>query len=283
MKKFEVHITGDETINAELDKLGIKNIMVELLRRDLSVIRTEYMSSFVIDFERYEECYDFVNKLASNLNATVLRIKIECPVYLEYIERSVYIEAHFKADGSNVKYPLSRNVRSGKLIGTDRSYSKEEYNTFIEKWKAHEVELCLFDDFIREDFDWFNEYKHIPVSTGIKFLDNILKDGIPKEYLTMIGPIGVGKSNSVMDIMRLTAKTTGYHVVAPNSFEELEKEVIRCHLAAEENRRAGFIPVIVDYQSRLSDRKPSDEEKTLIDNLSKSLSTKFKDIKLLKE
>ena len=282
MKKFEVHITGDETINAELDNLGIKNIMVELLRRDLSVIRTEYMSSFITDFERYEECYDFVKKLASNLTAKVLRIKIECPVYLEYIERSVYIEAHFKADGSNVKHPLSRNARSGKLMGTDRAYTKEEYDAFIEKWKDHEVELCLYDDYIREDFDWFDEYKYVPLSTGIKFFDNLLKDGIPKDYLTMIGPAGVGKS-SVMGLMKGSAKERGYHVVGINSLEAIHEEVIRSQLRHEENKRLGFFPIFIDYQSRLSDRIPSDEEKTLMDKLSKTFAEKFKDIKLIKE
>jgi len=31
METFEIHITGDETINSELDSMGIKNIIVELL------------------------------------------------------------------------------------------------------------------------------------------------------------------------------------------------------------------------------------------------------------
>ena len=57
--KFEVHITGEKGINEELDALSIKNIVVELLRPDLSVYRTEYMSSFVIEKWSYEDCKDY--------------------------------------------------------------------------------------------------------------------------------------------------------------------------------------------------------------------------------
>jgi hypothetical protein len=48
MEIFEIHITGSHGINQELDSLGIKNIIVDLLTPEHKLIRTEYMSSFVV-------------------------------------------------------------------------------------------------------------------------------------------------------------------------------------------------------------------------------------------
>ena len=57
MKTFEVHITGiNQEINKELDQLNIKNIIIDLLKPDGSLLRTEYMSSMVYKFESFSEC-----------------------------------------------------------------------------------------------------------------------------------------------------------------------------------------------------------------------------------
>ena len=192
MRKFEIHITGAAGINLEFDTLGIKNIMVQLLKPNMTTIRTEFMSSFIREFETYEECYDYVQTLVAGLISKVIRIKIESPIYEDYIDRSVYIESHFKYDGSTPEFPISRNAFSGKIMGTDRTYIKSEYYSFIQKWQGYETELCLFDDYIREDFDWFNEYNDIKIeepchiNTGITSLDQILSHGIPKGHITML-------------------------------------------------------------------------------------------------
>ena len=46
METFEIHITGTSDINEQLDKLAIKNIVIDLLTPNKEVLRTEYMSSF---------------------------------------------------------------------------------------------------------------------------------------------------------------------------------------------------------------------------------------------
>lgn len=135
MKTFEIHITGSENINDALSKLGIKNIVVELLDPDNNIIRMEHMSSFVEQHEDDMDCYKRVMDLCDKLrheNVEIYRYKIETPYYEEYVGRSLYMESHFKPN--NNKYPMSRNVLSGKLMGTDRTYNKNEYPTFMDKW-----------------------------------------------------------------------------------------------------------------------------------------------------
>jgi len=51
-----------------------------------------------------------------------------------------------------------RNAKSSKLLATDRTYDKKEYQAFIEKWKGEDVEMCLLDTWIEEDKDWFELY-----------------------------------------------------------------------------------------------------------------------------
>ena len=162
MKTFEIHITGDESINDVLTAMNIKNIIVELLHPDGTSLRTEYMSSFVEKHLNYNDCYDRILALATKLksehNIDIIRVKIECPYYEEYVPKSKYIESHFIPKDS--KYPISRNKRSGKLMGTDREYDSSKYQEFIEKWQGEDVELCVFDTFVEEDFDWMNLYKN---------------------------------------------------------------------------------------------------------------------------
>ena len=50
---FEIHITGEKAILAELDILGIKNITVELLTPNQELFRTEYMSSYLHNADNF--------------------------------------------------------------------------------------------------------------------------------------------------------------------------------------------------------------------------------------
>lgn len=161
MKTFEIHITGaDESINKELDSLGIKNIVVELLHPDKTVLRTEYMSSFISKHETADDCMEMVRTLTQIvMYSKIIRVKIESPVYDEYIEKSLYMESHFIPKSDDATYPLSRNARSGKIMGTDREYDISKYGEFMEKWKGEDLELCLVDSFVEEDADWFALYK----------------------------------------------------------------------------------------------------------------------------
>ena len=166
MKKFEIHITGEKAIIDEFQSIGINTINVDLLDLDLQMIRTEYMSSFMKEFETYTDCKKYVDNLVKSLKSEVIRIKIESPVYKEYFEQSLYIESHFRPDTCNRKYPISRNQKSGNLMATDRTTIKIAYTDFIYKWKNEQVELCLFDSFIEEDKDWFDLYKKQKLATN---------------------------------------------------------------------------------------------------------------------
>lgn len=155
---FEIHITGEKS---EIDKLGMKTISVELLKPDFSVLRTEYMTSQALKFSNFDACFEYVNSLGN-----FKRIKIECPVYEHYIDKSLYLESHFYT--KKPYFPLSRNINKEELMGTDRVYCREEYSKFMNMWHGEILELCLFDSFVEEDFDWFNLYKEDPRKVGLK-------------------------------------------------------------------------------------------------------------------
>lgn len=158
MKTFEIHITGEQGINEELSTMNIKNIIVELLYPNLTLFRTEYMSSFVKKFENFNQCKFYVQALLSQLKSKIIRVKIESPFYEEYVSNSLYVESHFEP--FNNIYPISKNKASGKLMATDREYNQSKYSNFISKWKNNDIELCLYDSYVNEDFDWFRLYKN---------------------------------------------------------------------------------------------------------------------------
>jgi len=158
MKSYEVHITGDKEINSELDKLNIKNIIVELQYPNGEPLRVEYMSSFIIRFESFTRCFEYVSALASKLKSNIIRVKIESPYYPEDIDISLYMESHFIPRDN--KYAVSKNLKSGKLMGTDRTYNKSEYIDFMKKWEGEDIELCIYDSFIEEDDDWLSLYSN---------------------------------------------------------------------------------------------------------------------------
>jgi hypothetical protein len=168
MEVFEIHITGDETIHKIARKYDHKTIAIDLLRPDLSKIRTEHMTSLVIKYfqeDSYEECKFLVDQIVENYEkdgVQIHRVKIECPFYDHYVSSSLYIESHFESDG--IYYPISRNQSKTVLLATDREYDKDGYWDFKDKHEDKELELCLYDTSPREDVDWlemfegYNEY-----------------------------------------------------------------------------------------------------------------------------
>ncbi len=161
MQLFEIHITGDESIIKHLDELYIKNISVELLKPNGDVLRTEHMSSFVEKHETQWTCLERVQVLVKELTergVNIIRTKVETPYDENLAPYSIYMESHFKTTDN--KYPMSRNVKSGKIMGTDRTYKQFEYNEFRNKWENEEVELCIYDSFSDEDKDWLTLYKN---------------------------------------------------------------------------------------------------------------------------
>lgn len=166
MEVFEVHITGDESIHEVAKRHDYKTIAVDLLRPDKSVIRTEHMTSLIFKYPfenmSFERCkalvYDIVRKF-EDAGVKIIRVKIECPFYDHYRKQSLYMESHFITEETT--HPLSRNRRKTTLLGTDRTYNRNEYVRFKNKYEGKEVELCLHDTFPDEDKDWFDCYQSI--------------------------------------------------------------------------------------------------------------------------
>jgi hypothetical protein len=159
MEIFEIHITGDSKINEVATRLGVKNIVIDLVKPDFSYHRTEHMTSDVKKFDDYQTCKQYVDNLVHKLveeGVNVVRVKIESPYYPHYKTMSCYMESHFNSKDN--KHPLSRNQNKTSYLATDRTYNKAEYETFREKYKEVDVELCLYDSDLLEDADWFALY-----------------------------------------------------------------------------------------------------------------------------
>lgn len=156
MEVFEVHITGDSRIHEAAKKYDLKSIEVELLRPDGSVLRNEHMTSHVFKFPNYEECIQHVLDIRDELKrwCAVWRVKVECPVYDHYLDRSLYLESHF--DTKNNLFPISRNVKKEKWMGTDRTYDHTQYDGFRRRWHGEVLELALYDSHLQEDWDWLD-------------------------------------------------------------------------------------------------------------------------------
>lgn len=161
METFEIHITGSDKIHSVGAKLNVKTIAIDLLKPDLSVLRTEHMTSFVQKHDNFYICYDVVEELVAKFKkqkVDIYRVKIECPYIPRYSGVACYIESHFVT--KDVKYPVSRNQNKKDMLATVRLYGSpdkyfEEYSEFANKWKKEVVELCLHDTFANEDLDWF--------------------------------------------------------------------------------------------------------------------------------
>lgn len=164
MEIFEIHITGDEKIIEVAKKLDVKTIVIDLVKPDRSYFRTEYMTSHTRMSHDYDDCKQWVNDLVKQLTTAgvnIVRVKIECPFYPKYRDRSIYFEVHYDAV-SNV-YPMSRNKGKDSFLCTAREYDKDKYDDLA--WRHSGVtrdctmELCLYDTNVEEDKDWFDLYE----------------------------------------------------------------------------------------------------------------------------
>lgn len=154
---YEIHVTGDESIIENANKLGWKTIEIDLLKPDGSVLRREYMTSEIRKYKSLTNAFDDLILLTSNLHimgTTVIRSKIEAPPYPYLSPLAFYLESHFETNSN--EYPISRNSKKTKILATDREYNPDNFNAFIEKYKGRELEICLYDSDVNEDKDWFN-------------------------------------------------------------------------------------------------------------------------------
>lgn len=159
MSYFEIHLTGDERIHDLAKTKSLKTIVVDLLRPDFSVLRSEHMTSFVIEKSQYEEVLQYVKELEWYFrDAGLIRSKIESPFEHQYVEQSLYIESHFVTE--TAEFPISRNRKKSTFLATDREYDQKKYNNFRKIYNSKGLELCLYDSNVSEDADWFCLFKN---------------------------------------------------------------------------------------------------------------------------
>ncbi len=157
---FEIHITGDESIIVAAEQLGVKAITIELLKPDYSFFRMEYMTSQVMKFNNFQECKSRVDDLVDSLikkGVSIKRVKIESPILEHYKNIALYLETHFPTQ--DAKLPISRNTKKKTFLSTDRIYTKDKWDAFVEFYKGKELELALYDTNPNEDLDWFCLYE----------------------------------------------------------------------------------------------------------------------------
>lgn len=161
---FEIHMTGDENIHEMAKKYGHKTIAVELLDPNMSVMRTEHMTSIRKKYDSYIQCVNEVGEWVDYYEP--IRTKIECPPIDIFVKQAIYIESHYVYDPNICRgtqlFPISRNAKSGKMLETDREYNKDRWLEFYlaySKFPETEIELCLYDNNIEEDKDWMQLYE----------------------------------------------------------------------------------------------------------------------------
>lgn len=148
---FEVHITSKEIDRLEEDFLHIEN-----LSPDLNIINTVKLSEYTIDVPSIEDAIEhlmYVCLEAACLEIDIERMKLECKP-TDSIP-ALYYEVHLRASDTDLDLPLSRNVKTGKLIKTFRSHDLTAFTPF----NREKVEQCVFDTCVEEDNPWFSSWK----------------------------------------------------------------------------------------------------------------------------
>lgn len=161
MKKFEIHITGDNKgILLEFETLRIKTLKICLLDPKFNEVGDEFMCCIQKSFETYEKCLEYTLTLVSKLKSEIARIKIESCFYEEYLDKAIYSEVHISPRIMGL--PTVYNINSNKYVSTERTYNRNEFLDLKKKYEdilGSEFELCLFDS--NKDFDnyWLSFYK----------------------------------------------------------------------------------------------------------------------------
>lgn len=155
---YELHITDTEENIQRVSDI-VKTIAVRLITPDLLPIRTEHMTSQC--YKDFIELVRFMSYYCKNVNMHPTRIKIETYYSNGNLIRfndTLYLESHWYSD--DLIYPTSWALhKPGKLLATDRTYDKSEYEEFAARYKREQLELCLYDTFVEQDKDWMELYK----------------------------------------------------------------------------------------------------------------------------
>jgi len=148
--KIEVHITSNE-----IEKLYSNFLHIQNLSPDLKIVNEVKLSEYVIDVGSLDDAIEhlkYISLEAAIQHIQIDRMKLEC----EPTDKlpSLYYECHYKFNpfhlGKNL--PLSRNVKTGKLIQTHRAMELEKFTP------SSKIEQCVFDTNVEEDTPWLSSW-----------------------------------------------------------------------------------------------------------------------------
>jgi len=165
MSTYEFHITAPKEAIVMLNTSPhsalqqIPVIAFELLNHRKEVVQVDWMTSYKASFDGDELAIGHIGHLLSHFNRTTLnRVKIEREFKPECADSGIYIETHFDLPdnlpmGSFRGYNVSRNLFTGKLAGTKRSY-KKPFTDFASENEGKKLEVCILDTNISHDAKW---------------------------------------------------------------------------------------------------------------------------------
>lgn len=165
MSTYEFHITAPKEAIVRPNSYHyyslqqIPVIAFELLNHRKEVVQVDWMTSYKASFDGDELAIGHIGHLLSHFNRTTLnRVKIEREFKPECADSGIYIETHFDLPdnlpmGSFRGYNVSRNLFTGKLAGTKRSY-KKPFTDFASENEGKKLEVCILDTNISHDAKW---------------------------------------------------------------------------------------------------------------------------------
>lgn len=167
MSTYEFHITAPKEAIMMLNTSPypamqqIPVVAFELLNYKKEVVQIDWMTSYKASFDRDELAIGHIGYLLSHFNRTnIYRVKIEREFKPEFSHGGVYIETHFDLPGDLTMeslrgYNVSRNLFTGELAGTKRSY-KKPFTDFASENEGKKLEVCILDTNISHDAKWIH-------------------------------------------------------------------------------------------------------------------------------
>jgi hypothetical protein len=160
MEAYQICITGSENIIEALKSVQQKGISINLVTPEMKSIRTEYISSIISNFETYGECKLWTDSFIDNLSSMdvdIIRVKINAQYKKSDEDKSLYLEVCFPP--RNEDLPMLYNSDLALMFAVDRVYDKSIYDYFTKKYADYDMEMCLYDSFVENDYDWFSYYE----------------------------------------------------------------------------------------------------------------------------
>lgn len=164
MPRFQIQLQiTDQKGLAEFVERNIRHATVALLNPQGSTLTEIYRCDFMKEFADHREAIDNVITLSKTLITPTYRMRVTAPYLDDLVSHSHYIQSNFLAKRDRLTpsiYPISMDKARNRVWGLDREYNKSKYKDFVRKWTGEEVELCMYDDYLPGDFDWFDLYEN---------------------------------------------------------------------------------------------------------------------------